>query len=236
MKTHYYNRLPHIAPIGATFFVTFRQHDSLPQAIVKQLKAELEQDLKRIEKENPKDKEERIREARKRNFGQYGHQLDNSPYGSCQLQNPQVAQILIERINGYDSTLIDLQALCIMPNHVHMLFSLEPQLKKGENEWLPVIPEDYVQLHQVMQLIKGVSSRYINQVLGPKGKFWAKDSYDHFVRNNREWLGIVHYILYNPVKAGLVSSWEQWPYTILAPFSKEVYNAALKDADLTAWL
>ena len=47
------------------------------------------------------------------------------------------------------------------------------------------------------------------------GSFWQAESYDHVVRNG-ELERIISYVLENPVKAGLVEDWEQWPYTYLA--------------------
>ena len=73
--------------------------------------------------------------------------------------------------------------------------------------------EQYVQLDKVMHLIKGGSSILINQYLGKTGRFWFKDSYDHFVRKESERLNIANYILRNPVKAGLVKNPEDWPFS-----------------------
>ncbi len=45
--------------------------------------------------------------------------------------------------------------------------------------------------------------------------FWQHESYDHVVRNEREYERILAYIVNNPVKAGLVSDWQEWPYTFV---------------------
>ena len=37
LKIEYRSRLPHIAPVGASFFVTFRMADALPQRIIQGL-------------------------------------------------------------------------------------------------------------------------------------------------------------------------------------------------------
>jgi hypothetical protein len=39
-KIEYRNRLPHLAPMGATFFVTFRLADALPQSVISELEEE----------------------------------------------------------------------------------------------------------------------------------------------------------------------------------------------------
>jgi len=216
MKTQYQNRLPHITPIGATFFVTFRMADSLPQSFVNQLKAELESEISSIKKEFPGDIQ-RIRDARKRNFGKYDHQLDTQPYGACYLRQPEVAEIVANKLREYDGLLYDLQAYSIMPNHVHILFSMATQVVDSNGFWPEEIPDHYLQLDKVMQLIKGGSSYSINRYLGRSGKFWFKDSYDHYVRKEDEWLNITNYILKNPIKAGLAKKWEDWPFNFCKP-------------------
>ncbi|MBL7794853.1 MAG: hypothetical protein JNK77_21125 [Saprospiraceae bacterium] len=213
MKTIYHNRLPHLAPLGATFFVTFRLADSLPQNIVKALKEELEIESKRLKKEFPVDYERRIRDACKRNFGKYDHQLDKKPYGACYLRLPEVAEIVAAKLQQYDGTHYDLQVYTIMPNHVHVQFSMAPQLGEMPESWPDEAPTHYVQLNEIMQLIKGGSAYSINKLLGRSGKLWFKDSYDHFVRNDKEWLNITRYILQNPVKAGFIDTWSLWPYS-----------------------
>jgi REP element-mobilizing transposase RayT len=213
----YRNRLPHIAPIGATFFVTFRLDDALPRHIVKALKANFDAEIEQIKKANPKDLKLCILDARKKYFGKYEHQLDRQPYGACHLKKTEVAQIVLDKMKEYDGSLYDLQAACIMPNHVHAMFSLDQQLKDPNQNWTDETPEDYVQLDAVMQLIKGGSSFLINRHLGRSGKLWCKDSYDHYVRDEREWHNILGYILNNPVKAGLVKEWNEWSNLYLKP-------------------
>jgi putative transposase len=51
-----------------------------------------------------------------------------------------------------------------------------------------------------------------NHVHSRSGAFWEHESFDHYVRNRAEWLRIVKYVLENPVKAGLVHKWEDWPW------------------------
>ena len=217
MKTHYRNRLPHIAPVGATFFVTFRLVDALPQSVVLALKASLESEINRLKKEFPNDYIQRIPDARKRNFGKYDRQLDMQPYGACYLKEPEIAEIVAEKMCEYDGTYYDLQTYCIMPNHVHVLFSMSVQVIDNQCIWREDVPEDYIQLDKVMHRIKGGSSFIANRKLGRTGKFWFKDSYDHYVRNEKEWLNIAAYIIQNPVKARLSDKWESWPYSFCKP-------------------
>ncbi len=215
MKTTYKNRLPHIAPVGASFFVTFRLADSLPQHIVRSLKQEMERTTKALQTDFLIDWKVRWRVERKRMFGKYEQQLEDKPYGECILKNAAAANLMVEKIREFDGKYYDLWAFCVMPNHVHALLDFSRQLIDEDQILLLNEPEEYKQLDYVMMLIKGGSARTINLALDRKGKLWAKDSYDHYVRNEAEWHRIVHYILHNPVKAKLAQRWEEHPYTFM---------------------
>ena len=47
---------------------------------------------------------------------------------------------------------------------------------------------------------------------GIQGQFWQHESYDHVVRDEAELLRIRRYVLNNPVRAGLVQQWDEWPW------------------------
>ena len=215
LKTEYRNQLPHIAPIGACFFVTFRLADALPQAVVKELRYSMLEEINRLKKEQPVDYKQRIKDARKKFFGQYDHQLDVLKYGACYLERPEIAKIITGRLHELDGKYYDLIAYSIMPNHVHVLFDTSIQVVDDDNFYLDEAPDNYVQLNQIMKLIKGSTATYANRLLGRNGKFWQKDSFDHYVRTEREFENIISYILNNPVKAGLVEAWDQYPYSYL---------------------
>ncbi|MFK7773825.1 MAG: transposase [Saprospiraceae bacterium] len=160
--------------------------------------------------------QDEIIRQRKLLFKKYEHQLDDNPYGECHLKNETIAQIVKDKLHEYDNQLYRLIAYCIMPNHVHVLFATSIQLE-NETEFLPDgTPKNYIQLDKIMKLIKGGSSVAANRVLGRKGTFWQKDSYDHFVRNEKEYNNIVFYILNNPVKARLVNDRADWPNTYVS--------------------
>jgi hypothetical protein len=57
-----------------------------------------------------------------------------------------------------------------------------------------------------MKALKGSTARGANHLRKRAGEpFWQKESYDHWVRNEREWTRIASYIENNPVRAGLVT-------------------------------
>jgi REP element-mobilizing transposase RayT len=101
-----------------------------------------------------------------------------------------------------------------MPNHVHFLANFERQLLDKNKFQLNHEELNYKQLSKIMQYIKGGSAREINLHLNNTGNsVWAKDSYDHFIRNDKEFKNVINYILKNPVKAGFVESTDDWKYS-----------------------
>jgi|AntRauTorckE5430_2_1112549.scaffolds.fasta_scaffold00411_2 REP element-mobilizing transposase RayT len=219
-KIDYRSRLPHLTPVGATFFVTFRLADALPRHIVNQLKFQMDKTIEELRKEKPKNYRQLIQDERKRFLGKYDYQLDNKPYGSCILQQPEIAAIVKEQLHRFDDELYKLICYCIMPNHVHILIDTSIQVTeykmiKGEllPFWMDELPESFQELYKIMKRIKGASAYYCNKALNKTGTFWQKDSFDHFVRDEKEWHNIVQYILNNPVKAGLVKDWKNWKNT-----------------------
>nr|MBP6826943.1 transposase [Saprospiraceae bacterium] len=139
-------------------------------------------------------------EERKRYFGHFDAFLDrnlNEPYW---LQQPEIAQINADALHFYHQKMYKLYAFCIMSNHIHVLF-----------EALPEAPA----LEVVMRRLKRYTALQCNRALGWEGHFWEAESYDHIVRQD-EFDRILAYILNNPVKAGLATNWQAWPWTYCA--------------------
>jgi REP element-mobilizing transposase RayT len=103
-----------------------------------------------------------------------------------------------------DGLRYDLHAAVVMPDHVHLL--LTPL--RDEQGWSYALPG-------ILKLIKGVSARSVNKLLGTSGPVWQEESFDHVLRND-EWLKEkAEYIRQNPVRRGLVERPEEyrwlWP-------------------------
>ena len=77
-----------------------------------------------------------------------------------------------------------------MPDHVHAILR---------------ILDDYT-LSQVLQWIKGQSSKQINQILQRQGSVWLVESFDHIIRHAAELEEKLECIWQNPVKQGLENS------------------------------
>ena len=96
-----------------------------------------------------------------------------------------------------------------MSNHVHLLIETSIQIDSLEDE--KELNENYTQLDIIMKRIKGSSASYANRALGRTGKFWNRESYDIYIRNEKMLTNIISYILENPMKAGLAKEWNSYP-------------------------
>ena len=140
--------------------------------------------------------------------------LDQCNSGPTFLKDPRIAELVANELHRFDDDLYDLIAYTIMPNHVHILINTAIQISTATNiaEWetLNIKPLD-----QIMKRIKGPSAVYANRLLKRSGAFWQKESFDHYIRNEKEFQNIVNYILSNPMKAKIVSDWINHPFTFL---------------------
>jgi putative transposase len=118
--------------------------------------------------------------------------------GPLWLKDPRIAALVTEAIQSGESRrrFYELCAWVVMPNHVHLL----------------ILPA--VSIPAITRWLKGWTARRANALLGRVGEpFWQDESYDHWVRDGKEFDRIARYIEENPVAAGLVQSAELWPWS-----------------------
>lgn len=108
IKTFYRRNLPHIQPVGAAFFVTFRLYGSIPYAELKKLKNDYRDNIDAIKRENPPRKNKLIYERRKRYFGQYDQLLDKIREGPMYLGEPEIAGLVVKELERFDGEFYDL--------------------------------------------------------------------------------------------------------------------------------
>ena len=211
IKTVYFQKFAHIQPIGATFFVTFRLVDSIPISHLADLKSKYRSEyILCMQIEDSYLKNSKIFELRKKYLIEYDKILDLTINGAHHLKDFSVMNMVKTQLHTHDGQLYDLIAYCIMSNHVHILIDTSIQMKKDiyyENELI----NNYLPLDKIMKRIKGATALYANQLLSRSGKFWDKESYDIFIRNEYMLNNVIAYILNNPLKAGLATHWEHYP-------------------------
>jgi len=92
---------------------------------------------------------------------------------------------------GHTETL----AFVVMPDHLHWLVRLT-----GNRD-----------LSSSVSVVKSYSSRRLNEAFDVNGPVWQRGFYDHALRDERSLQDIARYIVANPIRAGLVSRFGDYP-------------------------
>ncbi len=121
----------------------------------------------------------------------------NAGYGACYLRDPRIARLVEDALLYFDGERYRMIAWVIMPNHVHTLI----ETMKG------------YPLDSIVHSWKSYSAQEANQILGRTGRFWYREYFDRYIRDERHFVSAVRYIHNNPVKAGLVENPEDWPFS-----------------------
>ena len=124
--------------------------------------------------------------------------LPGKPDGPQWLADAHVAKMVADALLYGDSEreLYKLHAWVVMPNHVHVVWELRSEYSA------------------TMRWLKGRTARVANEILGRRGlPFWQDESYDHWIRTNKELRVLIGYVEENPVRAGLVGAAERWRWS-----------------------
>jgi len=185
--------LPHWRRDAATYAVTFRLADSLPQAVLVQWKLEREHIIARAEQmERPLTTFEIQRLDTL--YSERVEQWLDKGHGSCILRDERFARLVRDAMLFFDGQRYDLLAWCVMPNHVHSVL----RTYSGHD------------LSMILLSWKGFTCKKANVMLGAAGggTFWQKEPYDHLIRDEADLARQIKYVLKNPTAAGLVD----WPW------------------------
>jgi REP element-mobilizing transposase RayT len=189
----YTRRMPHWRQDGATYFVTFRLADSLPQAKLR----ELEEVRLEWEKKNPRPHGSDNLQHLARLLAERTEAWLDQGMGSCILKESALAAMVTDAMHFFDGDRHEISAYVVMPNHVHAI----------------VRPLQWAQhpLESILKSWKQCSSTTINQRIGCKGPLWQQESYDRIVRDEEHLYRCLQYIGCNPKKAGLLpNSCPRW--------------------------
>ena len=113
-------------------------------------------------------------------------------HGACYLKDPRIAALVRDAVLHFDGQRYDVVAWCVMPNHVHVV----------------VRPREGSTLTKILHSWKSFTSTKANVILGRHGPFWQPESFDHLLRDARDFERSVEYVLRNPQSARL----QGWPW------------------------
>src|SRR5437773_1347543 len=175
--------LPHWEQEGATYFVTLRLADSIPNTLLTEWHDELQTWLKF----HPRPWDHKTAKEYERRFVDGPEKWLDRGHGECHLRNQRLAAIVANALRHFDRERYRLDAFVVMPNHVHVLV----QPKSGHS------------LSEILHSWKSFSAHSINKALHRKGDFWMEESHDRMVRDFEELERYRDYIKENPVAAKL---------------------------------
>ncbi|MGI8431963.1 MAG: carbamoyl-phosphate synthase large subunit, partial [Chthoniobacterales bacterium] len=175
--------LPHFEQPGATYFVTFRLGDSVPQSLLQEWREEQQNWLKH----HPEPWDWKTEREYDQRFVQAREEWLDRGHGSCLLRERQAAQIVADALRHFHGDRYVLDDFVVMPNHVHLLVQPLP----GNN------------FAEILHSWKSFTAHTLNRSLGRSGEVWMAESYDHIVRDGEELVALRRYIAANPEKGGL---------------------------------
>jgi len=105
--------------------------------------------------------------------------------------------ITLSAIRHWDGKKLDLYAAVVMRDHVHLLLAPKE---------LPNRRGEYYDLSAILTSIKSFSGREISQRRGGVGQVWVRESFDRWIRTDKDFLEKWRYIAENPVKEGLAAT------------------------------
>lgn len=123
--------------------------------------------------------------------------LLDAGHGSCLLAEEPAARFVQQTLLHFDSLRYKLFAWCIMPNHVHAVMQ----------------PRTGYPLNDILHSWKSFSAVGINRMCRRQGRLWQPETFDRYIRDERHLAATIDYVERNPVKAGLVETPEQWPWS-----------------------
>lgn len=196
-QERYRRNLPHIQPPNSVLAITIRLFNSLPKRIIPILRARLNRRKEKAATAVSKYYNDPL--SRQHYFVTYDNYLDKAKDGPMWLARPDVAQTVIDALMYFDEQRYKIICYAIMGNHIHFIFH---KLDR--------------KLSQTLQNFKSYSAQKANILIGNTGKrFWARESYDHYIRNREEFVRQVCYVMNNPVKAGIVRDWWEYKYSYI---------------------
>ncbi|MBU6172204.1 MAG: transposase [Planctomycetes bacterium] len=179
----YQRNLPHWRQSVATYFVTFRLADSIPQEcleLLQKLRAEW------ATKNPPPHSREALDQLARILHERTEYWLDQG-MGSCILKDERISRLVDDSLKHFHQTRYELGASVIMSNHVHCI--VRP---------LPTVD---IELEDILGNLKAFSAKQINGILDQSGVIWQQESYDRIIRDPEHLWRCLQYIGKNPAKA-----------------------------------
>ena len=176
--------LPHWEQTETTYAVTFHLADSLPQSVLSEIAEDRRALALRALEGKPLSDHESAEWQKL--FSEKIQALLDAGHGACHLEKPEVEGIALDALRHFDGDRYELHACCVMPNHVHVVFT----------------PGEGHELSEILHSWKSFTANEANKILGRTGSFWQAESFDHLIRDSADFYAQLDYLRRNPEKAG----------------------------------
>ena len=111
------------------------------------------------------------------------------------LANPRIGHPLLETIkHRHGRGIWYAHVALVMPDHVHLILTF-PEIDKR---------------------VQTIVSKWKEWTAKSLGVPWQRDYFEHRLRREESFREKADYILANPVRAGLVARWDDWPFVFIA--------------------
>jgi alanine--tRNA ligase len=120
--------------------------------------------------------------------------------------SPAERDIVLSACRHWDGNKIELFAVVVMPDHMHLLVQPRPV----EQDARHLYPKGFFDLGEIIHSIKSYSAHEINKLRKTQGEVWQRDRFDRIVRDDAEFDEKWDYIAGNAVKKGLAKSPEEY--------------------------
>jgi DNA modification methylase/REP element-mobilizing transposase RayT len=135
-------------------------------------------------------------------------------------------QIVLDALRFFDGKRLDFIAAVVMPDHVHAVIKplpkVEPASSRPSQQDAGLTGTVYWDLSDLMHSIKSFSANQINKLEEKVGQtVWQTETYDRIIRDDMEFGFTLQYIAYNPVRAGLTKTPEEYPWFVVGGSVRE---------------
>src|SRR5262249_48011785 len=110
---------------------------------------------------------------------------------------PQARTIVLNAWRHFHNRRYELFAICVLPDHVRALFQPWPKNECSDKK------TTFWSLTELMRSLKSFTAREINRAEGKVGAVWEKETFDRYIRSDKDLAEKFHYILRSPWDAGV---------------------------------
>jgi putative transposase len=118
-------------------------------------------------------------------------------FGDEALADLWIAHLAQQALLHFDGERYALIAWCIMPTHIHALVEVWPGYR----------------LDRIVHSWKSFTAHAVRHLWRKGGPFWAREYFDRYMRDDLQLELTRAYIENNPVKAGLCTEPQDWPFS-----------------------